>query len=277
MLGAWPEGLAALRKDGVALQDDDGATQHFPVGASSRPRDFAGTQFALVLVKSWQTKRAANQLVECLASDGLAVTLQNGLGNRELLIEQLGEERVALGVTTTGATLLGPGRVKAGGEGTLSLEAHPRIPSLAEALKAAGFKVEMAEDVHSLAWSKLVVNAAINPLTAVLGLPNGELLARPSARALSAELALEVARVAEEKGISLTFGDPVAAAEEVARRTAANHSSMLQDLRRGAPTEIEAICGAVVRAGRESGVAAPLNDTMWKLVKAKVSPTMEAA
>ncbi|MEX2144242.1 MAG: 2-dehydropantoate 2-reductase [Anaerolineales bacterium] len=268
MLGSWPEGLAALQAHGVTLVMADGRRQAFPVRASDQPRDFDSAKYALVLVKAWQTEHAAGQLVEALAVDGLALTLQNGLGNREQLVDRLGAERAASGVITTGATLLGPGEVRWAGEGQISLGAHPRLAPLSAALQAAGFNVGTVEDVNSMVWSKLVINAAINPLTALLDVPNGELLARPMARALSAALAKEVADVATSKGISLTFSDPVAAVEDVARRTAANLSSMLQDVRRGAPTEIDAICGAVVQAGREAGIPTPINETVWSLVSA---------
>lgn len=270
MLGSWPEGLDALRANGVLLHDADGGATVFPVEVSDQPGDFKGAKLALVLVKAWQTERIAEQLAECLAPEGLALTLQNGLGNREALAAQLGEERVAFGVTTTGANLLGPGQVQAGGEGLISLGAHPRLAPLAEALKGAGFQVQEVENVESLAWSKLVINAAINPLTAVLNVRNGELLTRPSARALLGQLAQEVAAVAAALGIELTSADPVGAAEGVAERTAANRNSMLQDVERGAPTEIEAICGAVVRAGEEAVVPTPVNATLLKLVKAIV-------
>ncbi|MEX2160802.1 MAG: 2-dehydropantoate 2-reductase [Anaerolineales bacterium] len=268
MLGSWPEGLAALQERGVTLVLPDGSRKTYPVRASANPADFSDSKFALVLVKAWQTDRVAARLFESLAVDGLALTLQNGLGNRETLVEKLGAERVAYGVITTGATLLGPGEVRWAGEGQITLGAHARLAPVAEALAAAGFKVVTVEDVNSVAWSKLVINAAINPLTALLDVPNGELLTRPAARELSAALAGEVAAVAAAKGIALSFSDPAAAVEDVARRTAANLSSMLQDVRRGAPTEIDAICGAVVRAGREAGVPVPVNETMWRLVSA---------
>jgi 2-dehydropantoate 2-reductase len=268
MLGTWPQGVAALQERGVTLVGSDGGRQSFPVQASADPRDFFGSKQALVLVKAWQTQRAAGQLFEALAVDGLALTLQNGLGNREQLAARLGAERVATGVITTGATLLGPGVVRWAGEGQITLGNHPGLGSLPLALKGAGFAVETVEDVNSVAWSKLVINAAINPLTALLGVPNGDLLRRPTARALSAALATEVATVAARKEIALTFADPVAAAESVGQGTAANLSSMLQDVRRGAPTEIDAICGEVVRTGRACGVPTPLNEVMWQLVSA---------
>lgn len=270
MLGSWPEGLAALQEKGITLREGEGQARTWKVQVSADPDDFTGARLVLVLVKAWQSERVAAQLAQCLAPDGVALTLQNGLGNREILAQHLGEQRVAFGVTTTGATLLGPGEVQAGGEGLISLGEHARLGMLHDALKASGFQVEMVQDVVSLAWSKLVVNAAINPLTAILGVPNGELLMRPSARTLSAELASEVAAVAAAQDIELTFDDPVAAAEAVAERTTANRSSMLQDVQRGAPTEIDAICGAVVRAGLEVDVPAPINAAMWNLVKAKV-------
>jgi 2-dehydropantoate 2-reductase len=279
MLGTWREGLEALRAHGVRVADTEGSEQAHPVRVTSNPADCAAARLALVLVKSWQTERAARQLAECLSPDGLALTLQNGLGNRECLERALGAERVALGVTTTGATMVGPGRVRPGGEGTVSLGAHPRLDPLADLLRQAGFAVETVPGADDLLWSKLVINAAINPLTALLRCPNGELVTRPSARALMRAAAQEAAAVATAVGRRLTHPDPVALAEDVARRTGANHSSMLQDVLRAAPTENDAICGAIVAAGERVGVSTPVNRTLWLLVKALVgrigNPTYE--
>ena len=126
----------------------------------------------------------------------------------------------------------------------------------------------VVDDAQSLVWGKLVINAAINPLTALLKVPNGELLNRPSARELMGRLAHEAADVARAENINLPFDDPVAAAEDVARKTAANQSSMLQDVLRGAPTEIDAICGAVVSRGEAHGFDTPANRACWELVRA---------
>ena len=266
MLGSWAEGLAALRQHGVHLLDLDGSSKCYPVhvveGAKSRG-DF--TQ-ALVLVKSWQTERVARQVERCLAESGLALTLQNGLGNYEILSETLKAGRVALGVTTVGARMLEPGNVQFTGKGKVSLGPHPNIGGLAELLCEAGFSVEMVSDPMSLLWGKLVINAAINPLTALLRVKNGELLERPGAHALLADAAREAATVAASQGVTLPYPDPVAAVEEVARNTASNLSSMLQDVQRGAMTEIEAINGAIVRIGERSGVPTRVNRMLWQLV-----------
>jgi 2-dehydropantoate 2-reductase len=268
MLGTWREGLDALNQNGVCLVDVDGVEKKYPVRATDKPQECAGTKFAIVLVKAWQTERVARQLKDCLADDGIVLTLQNGLGNRETLIQSLGLNRVALGSTTTGATLLGPGLVKAGGEGIISLEQNQALGPFEEALKSAGFNVQVVEDTQSLIWGKLVINAAINPLTALLRVKNGELLKRPSAREMMSALALETAKVARAENVQLPFEDPVKAAEDVARKTAANTSSMLQDVLRGAPTEIDAICGAVVKTGEKHGIETPANRVCWQLVKA---------
>jgi 2-dehydropantoate 2-reductase len=268
MLGNWPEGVQTLRDQGVCLQEMDGSEKNFPVEVIHTFEKKARFSYALVLVKSWQTERAARQVAEYLTCDGIVLTLQNGLGNREILAQVLGEERVFLGTATTGATLLAPGRVRAGGEGMISLSRGSEMSIFKQWFQQAGFAVQAVADLDGLVWGKLVVNAAINPLTALLGVPNGALLHLETARVLMAGVAREVAAVAKAQGIQLPFLDPITAAEEVARKTAANHSSMLQDIQRGALTEIEAICGAVVATGNKAGVPAPLNETLYRLVKA---------
>jgi 2-dehydropantoate 2-reductase len=196
------------------------------------------------------------------------VTLQNGLGNDTILSNTLGLQRVSRGVTTLGGTLLAPGFVRSGGEGEITLEAHSHLAGLEEMLRLARFDVSIAENMEPVVWGKLIVNAAINPLTALLRVKNGDLLTNPSARALMGQLANEAAQVAEAFAVALPFLDPKRAVEEVAQRTEENISSMLQDVLRGAPTEVDAINGAVVRMGEQKGVPSPINQAICSLVKA---------
>jgi 2-dehydropantoate 2-reductase len=268
MLGSWPEGMAALRQGGVRLLEMDGITHQYPVQVMDDTECHGNFAQAFVLVKSWQTQRAAKQLEQCLDPTGLALTLQNGLGNYDTLAAILGQERVALGVTTLGARMLEPGYVQHTGEGKVSLGSHPNLGGLGELLNQAGFQVELIADPGSLVWGKLVINAAINPLTALLRINNGQILTRPAAQNLMAEAAREAAMVATRQGINLPYADPVIAVEEVARNTASNISSMLQDVLRGTPTEIDAINGAIIRAGEQLGVPTPVNRMLWRLVSA---------
>lgn len=273
MLGSWREGLQALSEHGVVLRLADGQRRLYPVLATTDPAEVGSVSQAIVLVKTWQTERVAKQLRHCLAREGVALTLQNGWGNREILSEHLGADRVALGVTTLGATLLAPGEVRQAGEGSISIAEHPRLATLINHLSKAGFTIEVSPNLDALLWGKLVINAAINPLTALLNVPNGELLRRPAARELMHRTAKEAATVAEALGIVLPYPDPIERVEATAERTAENISSMLQDVRRGAPTEIDAICGAIVRFARQVGLPTPTLETLWYLVRAKVDKT----
>lgn len=270
MLGTWQKGLAELQQRGARMVDASGNERAFQVHATDDPREVGGAKFAIVLVKSWQTARVARQLKESLALDGHALTLQNGLGNLETLALDLGTDRVSMGITTTGATLLGPGLVRSGGDGIISIEQNQALGPLEAALRSSNFNLQIVEDAQSLIWGKLVINAAINPLTALLQVPNGELLSHPKARRMMGELARETAEVAEAEHVSLPFSNPVSAAEDVARKTAANLSSMFQDVRRGAPTEIDAICGAVMKTGQKHGIRTPYNKACWTMVRASV-------
>lgn len=270
ILGTWKQGVEALQRRGVELIDSDGSLIRHPVRATLEPMQCAGAGLALVLVKSWQTERAAKQIAACLAAGGIALTLQNGLGNLEALQDILGVGRAALGVTTAGATLLQPGRVRMGGEGLVQLPSDQRLASFQALLTQAGFDVQNSPDLRAMLWKKLMVNAGINPLTALLDVPNGTLLQRPDALSLMMQAAEETAAVARACGIQIPNETPGELAKQVAHRTAANISSMLQDVRRGAPTEIDAICGAIVRKAETVEIETPVNRTLWHLVRALV-------
>ena len=271
LLGSWQAGLAAIESKGIRVAEINGQESQARVAVIRDPQAQCGARAAMVLVKSWQTDRAAIQLKTCLAEDGIALTLQNGLGNLEILQAALGERRAALGVTTIGATLLDPAIVRHGGEGPVYLGPHTGMDPLADTLSLAGFDVQRQDDLNGLIWRKLAVNAAINPLTALLEVRNGQLLEQEATRELMAAVAQEVADLAREMGIHLATKDVTEFTLQVAARTSANLSSMLQDIRRKAPTEIDAICGAISRLAAQHNVRAPLNWGFWRLVSAKAA------
>ncbi len=261
LVGTWPEGVAALRQHGIRVEGPAG-TRVVPVQAVLADEPAPPADLALVLVKAWQTPYAAAQLAARLGPAGVALTLQNGLGN----LEQLGP-RAYLGVTTQGATLLGPGHVRPGGDGPTHIAGPAWLAALFERAGCEAHTVAPAQ-VESLLWGKLAANCAINALTALLRVPNGELLQRPDAAALMDLAAEECAAVARARGIALPFPDAAGQARRVAKQTFLNHSSMFQDILRGAPTEVEAINGAVAQAAERLGVPAPVNTTLWRLVRA---------
>ncbi len=240
--------------------------------ATTDPESTRGSDVMIVFVKSSSTDEVARQFAPLAGPSTIAVTLQNGLGNEATLRRHFGPERTAAGVTSQGATFLGPGRIRHAGRGPthigMSGGDNRRLGPLAAALGRAGFETHLSDDVSSLVWSKLVVNVGINALTALLGVTNGRLLDFPESRQVMADLVAEAVAVAKARGVRLTQSDPLANVEDVARRTGANRSSMLQDFDRGRPTEIDVINGAIVREAAECGVAVPANLAVTRLVKA---------
>jgi 2-dehydropantoate 2-reductase len=271
LVGRWPEQLAALNREGLRLQTADGE-QRIPLRATDDPSSLAPVDAALVLTKSAGTRRAARQAGGVLARDGVAVTLQNGIGNLETIAAEVGLERATLGVTAQGAAVLAPGVVRYAGPGPTHLAIRPeisqRVEELAALFEEAGLETHVTENVESLVWGKLAINAGINALTAILRVSNGGLLESRWSRELMAEAAHETAAVAAARGSAMPYDDPVERVETVARMTAANRSSMLQDVLRGATTEVETINGAVVREGERLGVPTPVNAVLYRLVKA---------
>ncbi len=264
LAGSWAEGIAAIRKSGIVVEASGKCTAA-PVAAVELGAGIEPADLVLVLVKAWQTGEVARHLRRLLKPGGIALTLQNGLGN----LEALGPD-ACLGVTYLGANLLGPGRVQHGGAGPTWVAGPEWIVDL---FRRAGLEAAQGapEQVDALLWGKLSANCGINALTAILRVPNGALLRLPDAADLMKRAAMECAAVAAAKGIILPFPDAAEQVCEVARLTAFNRSSMLQDMLRGAPTECDAINGAVVRWGVRLGVPTSVNEVLFQLVRSAAS------
>jgi len=259
MLGTWAEAIHAIRQKGICVEDATG-TRIADVDAEFYDATVPPADLAIVLVKSWQTPRVAGLLEKNLQPGGVALSLQNGLGN----IEALGGRAFA-GVTFEGATLICPGHVAHRGNGTT----HIAVPEpVVELFRSAGFETYRCAPakVESLTWGKLAINCGINALTALYGVRNGELLKQRSVAALMEKATLECAAVARARGVELPYADPAVEVRETARRTAGNMSSMLMDVLRGAPTECDAINGAVVREGNRLGIPVPVNEALWRAI-----------
>ena len=292
LLSRRREQIDAINRNGMH-RELNGIVETRRPRAAADPAEIGACEIVLVLTKSYATAWAAEQArrllrtgdqeprtgqsttsgsrFSALGSRSLVVTLQNGLGNRELLALALGDANVGQGVTALGATLLGLGQVRHAGQGTTVFGAAPdraRMALLADLFNTCGLPAELNDDLDALVWGKLVVNAGINALTALLRVPNGALVANAAARALMADAIAEAAAVAQARGTTLPYDDALAHTLAVAQATGANHSSMLQDVLRGSPTEIDAINGAVQREGLRLGVPTPVNNMLAALVRA---------
>jgi len=228
---------------------------------------------AVICVKTPGTAWAVEVAQRIVAREGVAITIQNGLGNYEALAAGIGERRAAVGVIYVGARMAdgalqatGPGRVELGyPNGAAS---RPKLDALADLLRAGGMTVTVVEDPWPSVWRKVVTNAAVNPTSALLGVANSLLLSDAPSGRVADGLAREVARVATAAGTPISDDDAVKWWRDMAQLTGANRSSMLQDVEAKRVTEIDAICGAVYREGQRRGVDAPLNQAMTLLVSA---------
>jgi 2-dehydropantoate 2-reductase len=197
--------------------------------------------------------------------------MQNGLGNEGIIRKYFGENRTAAGVTSQGATFVGPGRILHAGRGPTHLcmsdRNNQKLAGFVDALNRAGLETELEDDIDDLIWSKLIINVGINALTAVTGLPNGRLLEFPDCKLLMAEMVAEAVKVADKRGIRPTYPDPLEMVYAVAEKTGKNRSSMLQDFDRKRRSEIDFINGAIVREAEALGLEAPVNRALTRLVR----------
>lgn len=273
LFGHWPEQIAKLGANGLALTKLDGSKATISLKATSQIGDLPACDVALILVKAYQTEGIAALINGALHKDGFVVTLQNGLGNVEILAEHFPAERILLGVTSQAVLMEEAGHVRHTGDGATVIATNAaleaRAGELAGVFCSAGLRAEVSTRAESIAWGKLAVNAAVNPLTALLEIRNGQLSANATWQRAVRVTATEVQDVADAIGVELYDRNLADRAIEVCRMTAENRSSMLQDILRGTQTEIDAICGSVVKAGRNAGVATPLNKFLLDRVKAK--------
>ncbi len=270
LLSHWAEHIARVRRDGLHLYPlaGDRLQIRLPILSYEDPLP-GGIDIAFISVKSHATPEAAAQAAQALAPDGVAITMQNGLGNRERLAEVVGTHRALLGVTSHGATLLGPGEVRHAGQGATHIAAEPARAAalhIAALLTRAGFTSTVEPQIEQVVWRKLLVNVGINALTAILRVRNGALSEHPSGEWLVRAAVEEAAAVARAKQIVIPE-DPATVALAVARATAFNVSSMLADVTRRVPTEIDVINGAIVREGAALDIPTPVNLTLTRLVE----------
>lgn len=236
------------------------------------PAEAGTVDLALVLVKAYDTSGAVSVVERILAPNGVVLTLQNGVGNFEVL-DKAFPGKALLGTTTNGALALEPGRVRHTGVGQTLLgeadgsssERALQVASVLEKMKAG--PVQVVNNAVGCVWSKLIINAAINAPATLLRVRNGELPATEPGKALIHEVVEECLKVVQARGITLIFDDPETHVVAVCRATAPNINSMLQDIRAGRRTEIDFINAALEREGERLGIPTPVNRTLAQLIQ----------
>jgi len=261
-----------IAQDGIRIEGIGGDRSVFGIRATADPQEIGIADLIIICVKSYDTEEASRSILPAVGNETTVLTLQNGLTNVGVISQIAGADKVIAGTTSHGATMLGEGHIRHAGTGAtaigeLSGAGSSRAEQIAKILESAGFQTTISCNIYSSIWGKLVINAAINPLTAITRLKNGQLLESGETKKLLSMVAEESALVAEALQISLPYDDAASAVEAVCIATSSNISSMLQDVLKGKRTEIDAINGAIVKEAEKAGIKAPINETLTYLVK----------
>ena len=233
----------------------------------------------LITTKAYDTADAVREALPAVGPETLVVSLQNGLGNLEVIEAAVGAERTVGARVIFGVDLERPGRAMVTVWGGDVMLGHPRggppsdrIVALAGVFTHAGIKSQAIDNVLAYIWGKVLYNVALNALSALLGVPYGKLPEQEPTRRLMEEMIAESFAVARAVGAPLLWPGPEEYCrvlfDELVPPTAPHYSSMYADLQHGKRTEIDAMNGAIVRLGREHGVPAPMNQTVSLLIKA---------
>ena len=262
----------ALERKGISIRELSGKVVQSHVQTKTRLSRRDKPDLVLVTVKAYDSKAVASLLKKSGIRNMPVLSLQNGLGNFEDLTHQLGSDSIIAGTTTEGAMTTGPGEIIHTGRGiTWVGEMNGRVSDrclvIQRAFRKAGFSTIVSNNIKGVLWAKAIVNSAINPVSAITRVKNGDVSRIPELREITSKVIDEGSAIARAYEILLQ-PDPKSLLATILSQTSRNKSSMLQDLEAGRKTEIRQLNGSISRLGRWLGMNTPLNDLLTKLVLA---------
>jgi len=268
----WIEHVQTINQDGLSIERE-GKSHTVKIKATADPEQIGPAELVIIFVKSTRTTSAAETAQTIAGHDGSVMTLQNGMGNADVIAEFIEPVRILAGTTSHGATMLGPGRIHHAGFGSTTIGAWAeseqglrRARKFADFFIRAGIETHAVKDVRMVVWNKLLINIGINALTALTGIKNGRILDLEITRKLSRTAVEEAINVARAQSVNVRK-NAVDQVFNVAQATAVNRSSMGQDVDNKRQTEIAAINGFIVREAKRLGLEAPVNETLTALVQ----------
>jgi len=270
LVGNRKEKIDAILSVGLTIEKNE-KTQIIRVNATSDVASVGKADLVIFFIKTYHTEKAVSDALVLQKEDTTFLTLQNGLGNEDVICKKVNRSNVMLGVTNHGATLIRPGYIRHAGWGKtyigeLDGKITDRAAHIAQIFSDVGIETKVSPHIHDLVWNKLLTNVGINALTALTGLKNGQLLDYPETLRLMEALVSEASEVARKKGIQIEK-NPIDKVKAIAEATRKNRSSMGQDFDYRRRTEIDAINGVVVREAERLGISAPYNQMITDLVK----------
>jgi 2-dehydropantoate 2-reductase len=271
-----PHHVDAMTRNGLFLDSRD-FRGFLPVSASTRAEAVRDAQIVLLCVKTRDTEHAARALAPHLAGEAVVVSLQNGVDNAERVRAATGIEAMPA-VVYVAAEMTAPGCVKHNGRGDLvlgdlaatvapSCARRARLDRVAALFQRAGVPCRLSDRIEAELWTKLIMNCACNAISALTRARYGRIIGNPLTRAVMQQVVEEAVALARAAGVRLEGADPIEPVIELAEAMPGALSSTAQDIARGKLTEIDALNGYVARRGLELGLATPVNQTLYALVK----------
>jgi 2-dehydropantoate 2-reductase len=271
---SWREHVDAIRAKGLRVEGASG-DRTVRVNATTSAADAGRCDLVIIATKARDVEAAARSAQAIVGPQTLILSIQNGLGGPDKAAAILGRERLAVGVVGGfGASIRGPGHAHHNGMelvrlGELAGPITPRLEAVAEVWRAGGFKVKCFGDIDQLVWEKLICNVCFSGTCAVTERTVGEVMEDPDAFAVASGCAAEAYAVARKRAIKLGFDDVVAYVRDFGSKIPNARPSMLLDLMAKRRSEIDAINGAIPPAAKAVGLAAPYNEVIAGLVRAK--------
>ena len=270
----WAEHVAAIKANGLRVEGASG-DRTVQVNATTEASEVGPCDLVIIATKAMHIEAAAASAGALIGADTALLTIQNGLGSADRVADALAGTPVMIGVAGGfGASMKGPGHAHHNGmelirlgnrDGTIT----PALTAVAEVWEQAGFKVRTFDDIAQLVWEKLICNVCFSASTALTEWTISQVMADADTWRMASGCASEAYAVARAKNITLDFDDPVAYVRDFGSKIPNAYSSLALDLMAGRASEIDAINGAIPPAGREVGIAAPYNETVSALVRAK--------
>lgn len=257
---------------GLVIDEPDGSSAVFHPAMSEGPAHGAPADWVIVFVKAMFSRSALKCNRALIDAHTYIMTLQNGSGHEDTLLEFTDEAHTIIGTTQHNSAVTGLGRIRHGGSGIthlgcLSGDVH-RLQPFADALSQSGLEADCCDGVRRLIWQKLFTNVSASALSGVLQVPLGFIEADPDAWALCKALIREAVAVANADGFAFDAEEKIAEVRAVCEKSPAGITSICADLRDGRLTEVDTISGSVVRAGKRNGTPAPSHQLIVHLIHA---------
>lgn len=283
LLNRRAEHVDAINTHGLQVRDQHGE-RVVQIKAATTAEQVGPVDLIIVLVKSFHTKEAIAQAGPMLAAHTAVLSLQNGLGNEELLAQAVGRERVLAGRSYVGGVLLAPGRIISGVEGKATVIGEldgaitERVERIAAAFRQAGMIISVSDNILGTIWDKLLINVATGALSAITRLPYGPMYQRADLQQIGLAAVQEAMDVAHASGVRLSITEPIQAWVTASKGLPDDFKpSMLQSLEKGSITEVDFINGAVVAQAVQFQIPTPVNSTLIACLKGIESTLTPAA